>query len=320
MQLKDRASREDANALQHRLYELNNELRTLRAQLDAAGLEMQRAEAEAKAARAEKGLLEGELTKRQKRLEGLEGLQGENGELRHQLEAIRRTVEETRRQAQDRESQLLTDKFREQQEANSKLEAARRENERLRVSTSNSDLLQKRIGELESEHKATLEELATKTRYIIGVERETEDYKTRLEQYETERVSLQRDLIRLKNETADRSDRTRNDLEQRLEVERAEKTRLQEQLITFQLQAEERQRAIQRLEQERAASEGKVHRLLGQNNDSQKRVMELESECRGHRERAERLEQLNSNLSEEAAQLREKQAGSATPTNGSSSE
>jgi predicted nucleic acid-binding Zn-ribbon protein len=75
VQLKDRASnkdKEEVNALQHRLYDLNNELRTARAQLEAASQELQRAEAEGKAAKSERSLLEAELQKRQKRLEGLE--------------------------------------------------------------------------------------------------------------------------------------------------------------------------------------------------------------------------------------------------------
>lgn len=36
LQLKDRASREDATALQHRLYELNNQLRTAASDLQRA--------------------------------------------------------------------------------------------------------------------------------------------------------------------------------------------------------------------------------------------------------------------------------------------
>jgi hypothetical protein len=79
------------------------------------------------------------------------------------------------------------------------------------------------------------------------VERETEEYKTRLSQYETERVSLQRELIRLKNENADRSDRAKSDLEQRLETQRGELSKMQEQLAVTQQAVEERQRTVQRL-------------------------------------------------------------------------
>ncbi len=60
IQLKERASREDATALQHRLYDLNNQLRT-------ATADLQRAEAEAKAAAIDRANMESELLRWQKR-------------------------------------------------------------------------------------------------------------------------------------------------------------------------------------------------------------------------------------------------------------
>lgn len=64
-----------------------------------------------------------------------------------------------------------------------------------------------------------MEELATKTRYIISAEREMEEYKTRLTQYEHEKVFMQKEIIKLKNEAADRNEKARNDTDQqRLET------------------------------------------------------------------------------------------------------
>jgi hypothetical protein len=68
------------------------------------------------------------------------------------------------------------------------------------------------------------------------------------------------------------------------------------------------------------ASDGRVNRLLAQANDTQKRVGELEGECRGLRERAERAEQLNEEMSQEATRVREVQVSSASTTSGGSSE
>lgn len=171
VQLKDRASREDTG-LQHRLYDLNNELRSAKAQLERAGEELQ-------GLRAEKGQTEGELLRRQKRMEALETVLGENNELKFQLESLRRAAEDARRLAQDRESQLLTEKYREAQEASKRLESARSENERLRGAAGASETAQKQLSEAqkqaseaEGQLRVAREELATKTRYIIDIERE----------------------------------------------------------------------------------------------------------------------------------------------------
>lgn len=90
MQIKA-APKEDPS-VQLRLYELNNEIRNIRGQLDAALLDLARADSDAKAARSDKALLDAELQKRQKRMEGLEAAvralestQAENSELKYQL-------------------------------------------------------------------------------------------------------------------------------------------------------------------------------------------------------------------------------------------
>jgi hypothetical protein len=72
IQLKERASREDATALQHRLYDLNNQLRN-------AAADLQRAEADAKAAAIDRATMESELLRWQKRSEAIESLQADNG-------------------------------------------------------------------------------------------------------------------------------------------------------------------------------------------------------------------------------------------------
>jgi predicted nucleic acid-binding Zn-ribbon protein len=86
------------------------------------------------------------------------------------------------------------------------------------------------MGDVEGELREKLGELATKTRYIIDAEREMEEYKGRLAQYETEKVFMQREIIKLKQEAGERSDRARNDLDQRMEALRVEHSKLQEQL------------------------------------------------------------------------------------------
>lgn len=61
-----------------------------------------------------------------------------------------------------------------------------------------------------------------------------EEYKNRLAQYETEKVFMQREIIKLKHDGG-----ARNDLEQqRMEALRAESTRLQEQLAAAQFNAD----------------------------------------------------------------------------------
>jgi len=68
---------------------------------------------------------------------------------------------------------------------------------------------------------------------------------------------------------------------------------------------EEKQKAIIKLEQERSTSEGKSSRLLSQVNDSQKRGNELEGENKMLREQLLRLEQVNKEVSDSLAKLKE---------------
>jgi hypothetical protein len=65
--------------------------------------------------------------------------------------------------------------------------------------------------------------------------------------------------------------------DQRTEAQRSEMIRLQEQLTAAQIVAEERLKAVQKMESEKAVSEGKVSRLLAQANETQRRMAELES-------------------------------------------
>ena len=90
-------------------------------------------------------------------------------------------------------------------------------------------------------------------------------------------MTLQRELIRLKNEGMERSDRTRVEQDQRFEAQKSEMLRLQEQLTAAQIFAEERLKAVQKIESEKAVSEGKVSRLLAQANEAQRRMAELEN-------------------------------------------
>jgi len=75
----------------------------------------------------------------------------------------------------------------------------------------------------------------------------------------------------------ERGDRTRMEQDQRTEAQRSEMIRLQEQLTAAQIVAEERLKAVQKMESEKAVSEGKVSRLLAQANETQRRMAELES-------------------------------------------
>ena len=75
----------------------------------------------------------------------------------------------------------------------------------------------------------------------------------------------------------ERGDRARMEQDQRIEAQRSEMLRLQEQLTAAQMVAEERLKAVQKMESERAVSEGKVSRLLAQANETQRRMAELES-------------------------------------------
>ena len=64
----------------------------------------------------------------------------------------------------------------------------------------------------------------------------------------------------------ERSDRTRVEQDQRFEAQKSEILRLQEQLTAAQIFAEERLKAVQKIESEKGVSEGKVSRLLVQAN------------------------------------------------------
>jgi len=75
----------------------------------------------------------------------------------------------------------------------------------------------------------------------------------------------------------ERGDRTRMEQDQRTEAQRSEMIRLQEQLTAAQIVAEERLKAVQKMESEKAVSEGKVSRLLAQANETRRRMDELES-------------------------------------------
>ena len=67
--LKETASKEEINALQFKLYELNNETREARSQLD---LRKKEYDAEIARFRTEKSSFEAELLSRQKRIEELQ--------------------------------------------------------------------------------------------------------------------------------------------------------------------------------------------------------------------------------------------------------
>jgi hypothetical protein len=74
--------------------------------------------------------------------------------------------------------------------------------------------------------------LTTKTRYIIEIEKELEEYKNRLTQYEAEKVFMQREIIKLKQESSDRRDteRNRGEFEARMEKLQLESGKLAEQV------------------------------------------------------------------------------------------
>lgn len=100
-----------------------------------------------------------------------------------------------------------------------------------------------------------------------------EEYKNRLQQYETEKVFMQREIIKMKQEGGERKEVERLKLEydQKQERSQLENAKLTEELHRYQMMLEEKQKAIIKFEQERSTNESKFSRLLSQVNDSQKR-------------------------------------------------
>jgi hypothetical protein len=88
--------------------------------------------------------------------------------------------------------------------------------------------------------KEKLKELTVNTKKMMEIEKEKEAYKNRLMQYEEEKVFMQREIIRLKQEGNDRKDgeSTRLILEQKLERLQLEATKYMEQASANQQKAD----------------------------------------------------------------------------------
>ena len=122
-------------------------------------------------------------------------------------------------------------------------------------------------------------EVNNRERSIQSGEKQVDEYRNRLVQYENQKAIMQKQIIRLNQEKGESKEGEiiRAELQRKVELVSAENKRMAEQSKYYEQQAEELQVIVQKLKNEQILSESKGNKLLPQINDLQKKVNDSEN-------------------------------------------